>query len=158
MTCGRRVCPASIWLPGRLHKQLGKKLQSCFWVFHIISLFIGHLGCFDFSIAFSFFLKNFGVSLPLGLKSLISPSLVRDTCFFNVSGSSLSPWIHIIMKHPKDQRRAVFIFDNAVIKLTGLIRRKLQIWGSLIEEVLRKPHPKKNDKEYLKKTISKTDF
>lgn len=100
MTCGRCVCLASIWLPGRRQRQLGKKLQSRFWVFHIISLFIGHLGCFDFTITISFFLRNFCVFLPLGLKSLISPSLVRDTGFFNVSGSSLSPWIHLIMKPP----------------------------------------------------------
>lgn len=132
-TCGRRAYPASSWLPGRLRRQLGRKLQSCFWVFHIISLFIGHLGCFDFTTAISFFLKIFCMSLPLGLRSLIKPSLVRDTSCFNVSGNSLPPWIQLIMKHPTDQGRAVFIFDNAVIKLTGLVRRKLQIWGSLIQ-------------------------
>lgn len=57
------------------------------------------------------------------------------------------------MKHPTDQRRAVFILENAVIKLTGLIRRKLQIWGSLIEEVFRNPHPK-NRKGHLKRTVA----
>lgn len=125
-------CPASIWLPGRLQGHLGRKPQSCFWVFHVFSLFIGRLGCFDFAIAISCFLKIFSGSLLLGLKSLIRSSLVRDTGFFNVSGNSLPPWMYLIMKHPTDQRRAVFRFDNAVIKLAGLIRRKLQIWGSLI--------------------------
>lgn len=60
----------------------------CFWVFHVISLFIGHLGCFDFTATISCFLRISYVSLPLGLKSLIRPSLVRDTGFFNVSGNS----------------------------------------------------------------------